>query len=394
MIIIEEKRKKKILFVSGSSKPIPAAQGGAIEYLTQKLIEYSKQTKTMIEFYVLSNSLDLADNPEAGVFYYREEDNFLYKNRVFLYKCTNRLMKNKQKYTQIKANLLTKLNELSKIYHFDEIIMLNYGIYCPEIKKFYSGKLSLYLHNDYLNKHTYQKNSIKKSIDRVISVSSFINQKVQEIVDDPDDFSSVIIENGIDMDRFHPVTSRKKILLRSQYGIGENISVILFSGRVERSKGITYLIEAIQKIDNKEIMLLIVGMSNNKHLLKKITQAGINVKVIGQVSQEQMPIYYQIADVCVIPSVVQESFCLVNIEAQACGTPVISTDAGALKEYFYGNKHLQVPTNSKSLTNNLVKSIQFFLQNKELINQIDYRKHAKIFSLEKMYRNLIQEVMK
>ena len=50
----------------------------------------------------------------------------------------------------------------------------------------------------------------------------------------------------------------------------------------------------------------------------------------GLVKQEQLPYFYSAADVCVVPSY-YESFGLVPLEALACGTPVVATDVGDLK---------------------------------------------------------------
>ncbi len=50
----------------------------------------------------------------------------------------------------------------------------------------------------------------------------------------------------------------------------------------------------------------------------------------GLVKQEHLPYFYNAADVCVVPSY-YESFGLVPLEALACGTPVVATDVGDLK---------------------------------------------------------------
>lgn len=393
MAMVAEK-KKKILFVSGSNKPIPATSGGAIEFLTQKLLDFNKMNDDIVDLYVLSSSSEYLDDPQKGFFYYEESSTILYEANIYLTKFMNRFNKHHQKYTQIKPSLLAKLRKLVSNYKFDEIIMLNYGIYCPKIRDFYSGKLSLYLHNDYLNDFSYEKSKIQWSVDRIISVSPFINGRVKEVIEQAEKPRLTIVENGIDTTNYSPVINKEKQSIRTRLGISNQKKVILFSGRIDRSKGITYLIDALEKLSNDQLFLLVVGGVSNRKIENILKRTPINLKLVEQVSQKEMPQYYQLADICVIPSVVQESFCLVNMEAQACGIPVITTDAGALNTYFFGDENLKISCDSKNLSNNLSKAITYFLKHEMLIKKIDYRRNAERYSLEKMYRSMIREVIK
>lgn len=393
MAMVAEK-KKKILFVSGSNKPIPATSGGAIEFLTQKLLDFNKMNEDIVDLYVLSSSSEYLDDPKKGFFYYEDSFTLLYKSTTYLTKFMNRLNKHHQKYTQIKPSLLAKLRKLVDSYQFDEIIMLNYGIYCPKIRDFYSGKISLYLHNDYLNDFSYEKSKIQRSVDRIISVSPFINGRVKEVIEEAEKPLLTIVENGIDTTNYSPVTNKEKQSMRTRLGISNQKKVILFSGRIDRSKGITYLIDALEKLSDDRLFLLVVGSVSNRKIENILKRTPINLKLVEQVSQKEMPHYYQLADVCVIPSIVQESFCLVNMEAQACGIPVITTDAGALNNYFFGDKNLKISCNPKNLSSNLSKAITYFLKNETLIKKIDYRRNAEKYSLEKMYQSMICEVIK
>lgn len=124
---------------------------------------------------------------------------------------------------------------------------------------------------------------------------------------------------------------------------------ILFVGRLEGRKGITYLIDAIPQIvakfSNVEFVILGDdtttgdGMTSVLAGLKKSLAANRcadHVKFIGRVDLNELPAYYRSADISIVPSVYDNSpyTCL---EAMACGKPVIGTDAGGTKEYIEHN---------------------------------------------------------
>lgn len=120
---------------------------------------------------------------------------------------------------------------------------------------------------------------------------------------------------------------------------------ILFVGRLEGRKGITYLIDAIPQIvaefANVEFVIIgddtITGKGITSVLadLKKslaLSHCTEHVKFIDRIALDELPAYYRSADISIVPSVYDNSpyTCL---EAMACGRPVIGTDAGGTKEY-------------------------------------------------------------
>ena len=141
-----------------------------------------------------------------------------------------------------------------------------------------------------------------------------------------------VIPPGVDLSRFHPMSQRQSRDYLG-YGPGKNI---LFVGRLEPLKGIDNLFRAVASLENlKFITLSVVGGDGNSQektrleaLVKKM-RLNQTVHFLGPIPQEELPIHYNAADVCVLPSY-YESFGLAALEAAACGKPVVASEVGGL----------------------------------------------------------------
>lgn len=149
-----------------------------------------------------------------------------------------------------------------------------------------------------------------------------------------------IIPCGTDIQRFGSLTQQQA---RHQLGISLEEKVIFFVGRFDPRKGIDTLIQAVNCCKSQyqnHLTILIGGGSrpgfsdgNERERLEKlVTELGMNqmIKFLGRIEDEDLPLYYGAADVCVFPSH-YEPFGLVAIEAMASGTPVIVSDVGGLR---------------------------------------------------------------
>ncbi|MBI3412766.1 MAG: glycosyltransferase family 4 protein [Candidatus Aenigmarchaeota archaeon] len=132
---------------------------------------------------------------------------------------------------------------------------------------------------------------------------------------------------------FRPMGGDKK--LKKKLGI-RNENVIIFAGRVTESKGCGDLIEIAAAVarENPDTKFLFVGKYDTSYasnLLKKAETHGIknNVVFAGDADYYEMPKYYGLSDIQVLPSHM-EAFGMVNIEAQSCGLPSIAYDTGGV----------------------------------------------------------------
>jgi D-inositol-3-phosphate glycosyltransferase len=143
-----------------------------------------------------------------------------------------------------------------------------------------------------------------------------------------------VIPCGVDIVRFRPMDSLRA---RRRLGLDLGIPVLLFIGRIEPLKGIDVLIRAASQLDGRFQLLVVGGDEKDdarKSALRALTgELGISGKVVfaDAVPHDDLPTYYNAADICVVPSY-YESFGLVALEAMACGVPVIASRVGGLKE--------------------------------------------------------------
>jgi D-inositol-3-phosphate glycosyltransferase len=143
-----------------------------------------------------------------------------------------------------------------------------------------------------------------------------------------------IIPCGFNPYLFRPVDRHEA---RNTLGLN-NGKIILFVGRIDPLKGLGNMIQAMTRLDNTlSPELVIVGgdeysREEFRSLQALAAELGIQEKVVfrGSVEQDKLPLFYSAADVCVIPSY-YESFGLVALESLACGTPVVATDVGDMK---------------------------------------------------------------
>ena len=137
----------------------------------------------------------------------------------------------------------------------------------------------------------------------------------------------VVVPHGADLKLFAPTeaTLRRAEEIRKQH----DSPLVLFVGLLRYYKGLSYLIEAMPRILAK---LLIAGAGPQRQEWQTLThQLGLDNKVffLGRVSDEDKLALYHACDVFVLPSIHRsESWGAVQVEAMACGKPVICTELG------------------------------------------------------------------
>lgn len=144
----------------------------------------------------------------------------------------------------------------------------------------------------------------------------------------------VIIPNGVDITLFFPPTD--KGLLKERLNLPPDDLAICVAGRVEKEKGIDYLLDAFHQIlqQHTGVKLVIVGSGKAlTNLRQRSRRLDLDDWVIfaGSVANEDMPCFYGASDIFVMPTLREESIPFVVLEAMACGLPVIASDVSGNK---------------------------------------------------------------
>lgn len=227
-----------------------------------------------------------------------------------------------------------------------------------KIAKRYSKPLVLTQHNTFIKYDniwdTLEKlndivigKQVLKEADKIIVVSKATKNYVLSLGADPEKIE--VLKNGVDLVRFRPLTTVKDEM-RKKLGISRDAIVVLTVRRLVFKNGIDTLLEsaeiAIKK--NPKLVFVIVGKGPDfEQVRERITQLGLrrNFRLTGFVSDEDLPFYYNAADLFALPSKSGEGLPLVALEAMACGLPVVATNVGGISEVMKEGYGKLVPPN-------------------------------------------------
>jgi len=178
-----------------------------------------------------------------------------------------------------------------------------------------------------------------------------------------------IIPNGIDLELFSPKVSPID-------GFDDGKLNILFVGRLEKRKGLSYLLKAYrlvkQEIPNSRFIVVGPGTRLRRKYEKQVKRSRLeDVVFVGYVRGSELPRYYKAADVFCAPALGHESFGIVLLEAMAVGTPVVASNikgyAGVLS---HGAEGLLVPPKD---VNALAQALISLLKDEALRQQMGSR---------------------
>lgn len=355
----------KIAILTSGILPVPAVLGGAVENLTDYYLEYNNQHQLHdITVYSVAppSSTPQADTP-CTHYHYIDMKSIGHRLKRAWYVRTHP----KGYYTPYIDYFFHEALKHIKRQKYDVIILENRPGYAPALSKVTDAKFIVHLHNDFLNHESKEAQAIAQACHSVITVSDFIKHRVetvsscQPVKPSSRQLKVTTVHNGIDLQRFYKASP----IQREQMGFTEKDFIVVYSGRINRDKGVKELIQAFKLLkDYSDIKLMIIGGSffGNEQginpfietLKEESADIASAITFTGYIPYEQIPSYLKMADVAVVPSMWDDPFPTTVLEAMAVGLPLIATNSGGIEE---ACKECAIILEKKSIINDLHSSI-------------------------------------
>ena len=184
--------------------------------------------------------------------------------------------------------------------------------------------------------------AVYNSADLILAVSE--RARAALILEGVESGKIEVFRHGIDTRRFAP-DAFARAEVRSRLRISKEDVVLLFIGRVVRSKGIVTLLYALKRlledsaVRKRGVVLVIAGQGKlSGEVVQFAGMLGLtrDLRVLGVIPYEDVPAVTNAADICVVPSVVsprwQEQYGFVLLESMACGKAVVCSASGSIPE--------------------------------------------------------------
>ena len=251
--------------------------------------------------------------------------------------------------------------------------------------------------------------------DAVIAVSEETRRDIHGLFTIPEERVTVI-HNGIDLAEYRP--TKNPDALRA-LGVDPDRPFVLFVGRITRQKGIIHLVRAIRHLNPGFQIVLCAGAPDTPEIAAEVQQAiaaarehhGEIIWIEKMVSRPEAIALYTGAGVFVCPSI-YEPFGIINLEAMACGTPVVASAVGGIKEVVVdGETGFLIPlrqmsespfeaTEPDTFSSDLAAKINFLMADPALAAKMGAAGHKRAEALfswdaiarktERLYRQLLR----
>lgn len=246
------------------------------------------------------------------------------------------------------------------------------------------------------NRSRFWKKNINglQNASEIIAVSNFTKNEIAHSLKIPMDLIQVI-HCGVDRNHYHPAD---KDATRELLEIGKDLNVVLYVGSEEPRKNFPLLLEAFDEVRKNipNLVLIKVGTAQAPGMRKKsynlVTKLHLQNSVFftGYISESDLPMYYQAADLFVFPSS-YEGFGIPPLEAMACGCPVIATNATSLPEVVGDAGILFTPDDKTQIVENMTKILENpayarFLSEKGVIRSKMFSWENSAAKMEKVYQ--------
>jgi spore coat protein SA len=231
------------------------------------------------------------------------------------------------------------------------------------------GRVVLHLHNSHLVDRPERLMS-QVRVDRLVFVSEFLRQQARSKFPQLD--TSSVLYNGADQSIFYPAKERRS---------NPETATVLFAGRLVADKGVHILLDAMRLLEKQGVRLRAHIVGSSSFGTGKETDYTRRLKGTSPASVVFLPYcsgaglgnLFREADMFCSPSVWEEPFGLVNVEAFASGLPVVSTHGGSSGEIFAHGGGILVERGSAV---QLASALRLLAENPELRMRLGQQGYA------------------
>ncbi len=176
--------------------------------------------------------------------------------------------------------------------------------------------------------------------DRIIAVSSGMREDILAAYPNVDPAKVVVVHNGITMSDFAtPAPDDEGWKVFDRYHINRSKPTLLFVGRITRQKGLPYLLKALHLIDPGIQVVLCAGAPDTPEIAREVKEAfakldatrGNIIWIEEMLPKPELNALEHGCDAFICPSI-YEPLGIVNLEAMACGLPVVASATGGIPE--------------------------------------------------------------
>ncbi len=203
-------------------------------------------------------------------------------------------------------------------------------------------------------------------------------------------FKSLLV---VDNDFFLAAAKEKaaqSLKLRSQLGL-DNKVVFLFVGRLVQRKNVDLIIQAASRLSADEFGIVIAGAGEDGVRLKSLAGNNPSIVFVGNVTPQEVPAFYSMADVLVLPAD-QEPWGLVINEAMVCGLAIIAHQrCGAAVDLVDADNGIRLRDFS---VEELAKAMEALVQDRSLLRDMQENSRLRIqdWSIEKAAEGIVEAV--
>lgn len=393
----------KVAVVSPGILPVPAVQGGAVEVLTTLLLEgMSRDPHIEFELYTIPDDrIDSSLYKNGNIIFVsvRYIDKLLSKAGNLLSKAFGRSWRFRPYHFALMRKMKRKKYSYVLIENNMELYHIVHHFSCNK------NNLIFHLHND-LDSYSKSPEKCKLITDTARSflvVSEYLKNRVLSVNSKAE---IKVLLNSVNVKMFrHNELDRDE--LRNQYKVEQDTKVIMYSGRIDPTKGVYELAQAFVKIKNRgyNCCLVIVGASwfdqtegdeYSRRIVNVLSDCH-DVICTGFIPPNKVPRYLSMADIVVIPSKWEEAFGLVALEAMSASKCIIATKTGGMKEVLDENCAIMID-NGDNLSDALFEAIEQLMLETDKIKTFSEKAYAKVSSHKEYndeyyyanYRNIIE----